>query len=306
MTYSPPFPEATRTAETREHYRALARRLLRQFERESGVEWRSDPLAACRWLANRRPTLARATWRSYKAAMIFYLSEGRGPIEAVEYLLPQTSEPCLRRTSRTSATKLKRLPDEELTKILDHLAKTRGKWDLALGLWLTLGRLTGLRPIEWRVAAIEGEWLVVINAKTTNGRSFGPIRRLRIDPLNEAELGALERFLALVRAHEWNALYRGCRDRLYTVCRTLWPRRRRHPTLYSARHQFSADAKSAGWNRVEVAAGMGHASDRTAGEHYGRKAAGRGEVKMTPDPIHLTEVTTEVPSVISLDWKGRS
>ena len=45
-------------------------------------------------------------------------------------------------------------------------------------------------------------------------------------------------------------------------------------TLYSARHQFAADAKAAGLSKAEIAALMGHRSIETAGEHYGRRSAG--------------------------------
>ena len=46
-------------------------------------------------------------------------------------------------------------------------------------------------------------------------------------------------------------------------------------TLYSARHQFAANAKAAGLSKIEIAALMGHASPETAGTHYGRRRSGR-------------------------------
>lgn len=50
-------------------------------------------------------------------------------------------------------------------------------------------------------------------------------------------------------------------------------------TLYTARHQFSANAKSSdGLTRTEIAALMGHASIYTAGEHYGKRRSGRGRL----------------------------
>ena len=63
--------------------------------------------------------------------------------------------------------------------------------------------------------------------------------------------------------------------RLSTAVSKLWPTRKMKPTLYSGRHQFAANLKAAGYSRAEIAALMGHATDETAGQQYGRKKAGR-------------------------------
>jgi hypothetical protein len=54
-------------------------------------------------------------------------------------------------------------------------------------------------------------------------------------------------------------------------------------TLYSARHQFIADAKASGLTLYEIAALVGHASIRTASEHYGKKKVGRRGRKIRND-----------------------
>jgi len=54
-------------------------------------------------------------------------------------------------------------------------------------------------------------------------------------------------------------------------------------TLYTARHPFSANAKSDGLTREEVAALMGHASIYTAGTHYGKRRSGHGGLGMHVD-----------------------
>ncbi|MCA8451381.1 hypothetical protein, partial [Burkholderia vietnamiensis] len=58
--------------------------------------------------------------------------------------------------------------------------------------------------------------------------------------------------------------------------------RKTYPTLYSARHQFAADAKSSGWTQAEVAALLGHASDDTAARHYARARSGQSAIRVAP------------------------
>ena len=68
---------------------------------------------------------------------------------------------------------------------------------------------------------------------------------------------------------------RWLRERCGSPCKT----RNGNVTLYTARHQFSANAKSSdGLTRTEIAALMGHASIYTAGEHYGKRRSGRGRL----------------------------
>ncbi|MCF7971359.1 MAG: hypothetical protein K9L22_09380 [Methylococcaceae bacterium] len=45
--------------------------------------------------------------------------------------------------------------------------------------------------------------------------------------------------------------------------------------LYSARHQFVANAKQGGLSLEVIAALMGHASTETATQHYGRRVSGK-------------------------------
>ena len=93
---------------------------------------------------------------------------------------------------------------------------------------------------------------------------------------------------------EYDYFYNGCAIALYKACRQCWPRRKRHITLYSTRHQFSANAKSSGFSRAEIAAMMGHAVDITATIHYGRKQAGNEKVGILP-------VEDEVSKIRSVD-----
>jgi hypothetical protein len=77
---------------------------------------------------------------------------------------------------------------------------------------------------------------------------------------------------------------------LSRIVRKRWPNRDSHITLYSLRHQFSANAKASGFTRLEIAAMMGHAVDDTAVVHYGRKRSGFDLVRISPDPADVARV----------------
>lgn len=187
------------------------------------------------------------------------------------------------------------------------------QWAVALQTFLKANRIAGLRPIEWAQASIrpaapgsEALVLVVRNAKTTNGRGNGESRTLLLDGLSDEEMAALHEMVQLVddvqtgrilgldvrpaalaksrktgqpvyRRITYPELHKLLRDYLRRLTREIWPptgRRRYWPTLYSLRHQVAADAKASGSSKAEVAAILGHASDATAGLHYGRKRSG--------------------------------
>ena len=65
------------------------------------------------------------------------------------------------------------------------------------------------------------------------------------------------------------------RDRLRKECRTLWPRRRQHPTLKSFRHQLGSNLKASGESDESLAYIMGHQSTVSISA-YGDRRSGAG------------------------------
>lgn len=194
---------------------------------------------------------------------------------------------------------MKKLPAEDLRKIHKQLVASRSRYAEPTGLLLEASLLTGLRPIEWSTCWIDESnpnvsVLMVRNAKNTNGRSHGLIRKLRLDGLTQNERRIVRSMVDIGQSHQsdWNAFYEQMRKTLKRITKALWPRRKQRPTLYSARHQFTANAKAAGLTRVEIAALMGHASIETAGNHYGRRTAGIGSsgFHIEPDTQDLQNV----------------
>lgn len=278
----------TKTAETVALYLKKSRGLAKRARVDLAL---SDdaPLDARQfvaWLADLRPTLSKPSWRLYKSAAICYLeqngAENEEALQAIDYLKEIDSEGCALNTNKTSSTKLKKFPWKDFQKITDYLRNHSGKWHRPLLDWIVSASLTGLRPQEWlaaKITVIAGEpALHVQNAKTTNGRAHGPSRTLLLGSLAREEVETLTRHIE--RAQRWSGMqqfdsfYDGCALTLNYVSRKLWPRRTKHVTLYSCRHQFTANAKASGFSTAEIAAMMGHAVDTTATRHYGKKAAG--------------------------------
>lgn len=238
------------------------------------------------WLEDERVLIYKKTWRLYKSAVICYLEKNSDGSEevlsAIDYLRLLGSEPCKSETDKTSSTKLKRFPWKDFQKITDHLRQTPGKWHLPLLDWIISASLTGLRPQEWvnsKVGLIGSEVaLFVKNAKHTNGRAHGDTRTLLLGALAKEEIEVIKRHIERVKTwnsmQQYDSLYEGCALTLNYVSRKLWPNRSKYVTLYSCRHQFTANAKASGFSTEEIAAMMGHAVDTTATKHYGKKTAG--------------------------------
>lgn len=283
-----------RTEETKEKYIARAEQLINRAVGELLLDSPEelDDRQFVIWLNEKKGTLSRSSWRQYKSSVVFYLEQKatEESIEALDYIKNITSEGALKESDKTSSLKLKKIPFEDWQRLDSHLKTSNRKWHSQLRDWLRASIITGLRPVEWKGAFLtehDGKVaLKVLNAKNTNGRAHGEYRTLLLEEMSDEDLLAIKSHLNNIRTfigmEEYDYFYHGCAIALYKTCRKLWPRRKKHITLYSTRHQFSANAKSSGFSKLEVAALMGHAVDITATMHYGRKAAGNESVSITP------------------------
>lgn len=203
----------------------------------------------------------------------------------------------------TSGQKAKNISKKDLSKLISELMISKSKWAEPTRIWLAAGYLAGLRPIEWSTATIKidgnEKWLIVKNAKHSNGRAFATERKLKITKLGEEEFAILENHVLRAneafKSNQWNDFYSGCRFFLLQTAKRLWPERATHPTLYTSRHMFAANAKAV-FGRTEVAALMGHSSDKTASLHYARKRWANGGMDIEPD-------SNDVITVASLNKK---
>lgn len=235
--------------------------------------------------------ITQESWRSYRSALIFtsemYLQTdaiNEDTFNRIKKTLSNTKGLNRKEVElRTSAKKQKHISLKDLRKIDTEISKSKSKWATALRLWLRAGVLTGLRPIEWKNAKIikdeNGMVLIVKNAKNTNDRANGETRTLHLNHLTKDEITVIDGQMKVVsqfnsNEEEWKSFYQACSDLLRQKNKKAFPNRKKHPTLYSARHQFSANAKASGCRPEEIAALMGHATDLTAQMTYGKKING--------------------------------
>ena len=124
-----------------------------------------------------------------------------------------------------------------------------------------------------------GNCLVVQNAKATNGRAHSEERTLMISDVRELHnIGAL---CLQLTSTDFEKKRRHVARAIRRHAKRLWPSAEKLPSLYSARHGFSAEAKAV-YSKEEVAALMGHASTNTAGRHYARRRIASGFFKVLP------------------------
>jgi hypothetical protein len=297
-----------RTVSTEQAYKKRTAALKQRCKRELALhpQEQLDSRHFVGWLVTQKTLWSRPTWRQYKAAVVYVLEVEKeknfDPIahEALEALLPVDVEGCVPATRKTSGSKLKKFPNKDYKKLMQALDDHPSPWSMDLKRWLTAGLLTGLRPREWGQAKMimrDGEpALLVTNAKATNQRAHGPTRTIMLGGLYDQEREIIkqhvERATQFAKVGQFqNRFYQGCAATLAKTARRIWRKREAgYVTLYSARHQFSADAKASGLLPEELAALMGHAVDTTATKHYGKKTAGIEMLRVRPDPKEVAKV----------------
>lgn len=302
------FHENTKEEETKEKYLLRAKQLIKKAKRELGIydDEDLDVRQLVVWLNEHKKNITPSCWRQYKSSVVYYLEvlddDPQACVEALEYLKDITSLGCVSYTEKTSSLKLKKISFDDWQKLDNYLKTKNNKWHEELVCWLRASIITGLRPVEWKNTQFFSHEnkpaLKVLNAKRTNGRSHGENRTLVLEDVSAEDIVIIKIHLNNVRTFsgmgEYEYFYRGCSIALYKACRKCWPRRKRHITLYSTRHQFSANAKSSGFSRAEIAAMMGHAVDITATIHYGKKESGNERTGVMP-------IEEEVFKVRSID-----
>jgi integrase len=204
---------------------------------------------------------------------------------------------------QTSSHKKKSFNPKEIKALEDFINQENKnyRWGKATLFWIKASILVGLRPIEWRNSTYlkKENILIVLNAKNTNGRAIGEFRNLSLNHLNDNQIETVCKHLDFAKRmsdnDKWEIYYQGCSNFIKYATRRIWPHKERLPSLYSGRHQFSANMKASGCRRNEVAALMGHSSDETAAEHYGKKIFGTRSKKPEVNVNDLSKVRVVEP-----------
>lgn len=285
------------TESTKESYRKNSVMLLAQYSCSS--EKTFEPLEFCNWLAATKFPLAAATWRMYRASVLFYIEEHflSAHSQCSEYLSKFSSH---NKPKCTIRGKRKGYSEAEFSELLEyirrgmHNPRTRGNgkaWWTNLYYTLRAGDLSGLRPSEWlnaRIEIIDGKHnLVVSNAKTTHDRAHGETRTINISELSLEDISIIQSKIEATKDAIASGLCKDIDDyqsntRRYLLLanNAVFPNADKTIAAYSTRHQVVTEYKSTPGNTAEgLAAILGHRSTETAGKHYGRKRSGKGKLK---------------------------
>ncbi|MCE0507340.1 hypothetical protein LR948_18430 [Roseivivax sp. GX 12232] len=308
---------------TSSQYLDRGRMLITRYKREQGIPQDYDDFSATEfvaWLLSRKPDLKSSTWRVYRQAAYHTLMGKPDPDidDALDILdndivegddRAGRSQPKSDRTAiRTSSLKEKKFPKKDFDTVMAYLKyRSRSKMAPILMDWLTSTLATGLRPVEWRATAFQSYlhpdtgqeyvWLYVLNAKATNARGNGVVRTLDLSGLPSEITAAIKRMSD--RGLEWhetgdfNTVKSQVGQLLYHVGEALFPRRKKHFSLYSSRHQFIANMKTL-LSPSEVSALSGHVVTKTAREAYGRAHSAWEPEDIWPNPIPLAEEVATV------------
>ncbi len=263
-----PATAQTRTTGTELDYLRRAAHLLDRIAKMRETDARNlTAQDAADWLYENRSIWTAATFRQYRSALAFHFSGLSDDAERIVRSTTHAPRECVRpKRGQTSSRKKKCISLKHVMKLATALREHGGHWGSLAADVFEATVETGLRPVEWNSARLDGRVLVVQNAKATNGRGTGPERRLPLKPATTTKvISLLTRLAALPESEPWQ---RHVRVAIYQTRKELWENR--PYALYTARHQFSANMKAHHTQR-EVADLMGHRVTRTAAKHYGKR-----------------------------------
>lgn len=211
----------------------------------------------------------------------------------------QTQERRARESGKISKRRtLKGLPSDWRDQVQTQLANS--KYEAAA----VILHLTGCRPAELAkgvsVTAHNNEVNVFIRgSKQSEINKSGQSTRMIVFPADSDEARALTPLMQGTRGvvkidnpNSFQKIYKAA------AIRALG-RKGKRLTPYSARHQFSADLKKNGYNKVQIAAAMGHQSTRSQGQYgtaqqgggggSGMKAAARQQIRTPSRSINMSQ-----------------
>jgi hypothetical protein len=307
----------TRSPETEQDYRERTWRIAETENKDAGRKLAPVELVT----AVMKRDLQPSSIRQVRAAMTFTMTEAAklqpenaaSLNAAIALLSSWVSQKDAEGEPRTSQRKQKSGVEADLSRICHVVLATASEYAKPLVAALNSGALTGARFVEWPTArfgpsTVPGyAWeLIVVNGKSSNGRSHGETRTLRWESLRPHLVSQMTFWIGVAKAAFARGRYKTLRDTLESLMRRetkkLFPRRTKHPMLSSVRHAAAARFKAAYVatatteeeklrGRAMVAALLGHASDATASRHYARASGGKSRFPVPiPDPAEVARI----------------
>lgn len=204
--------------------------------------------------------------------------QARGNCEAakaIQMLVNPVTAPGSELPRKPKPKEVRTVSDDDFWALILHL---RAHDFLDEALCVALAYFLGVRPCEMRTITIMGDHVEIIGGKKSESLDRGEDRTLVIENP--------EVLKAITEAAQWmNDCPRtnsAIRDRLRKECRTLWPRRKRHPTLKSFRHQLGSNLKASGESDESLAYIMGHQSTDSISVYGDRRSGADRAVYIKP------------------------
>jgi hypothetical protein len=188
--------------------------------------------------------------------------------QAVRALINPVTAPGSELPRKPKQKGVRSVSDDDFWQLVVHL-RSHDFHDEAL--CVVLAYYLGVRPCEMRTITVTGDQVDIIGGKKAEKLERGADRTLVIEHP--------EMLKAITEAAKWMSncprTNSAIRDRLRKECRTLWPRRKQHPTLKSFRHQLGSNLKASGESDESLAYIMGHQSTDSINV-YGDRRSGAG------------------------------
>lgn len=188
--------------------------------------------------------------------------------QAVQELINPVTAPGSDLPRKPKPKGVRTVSDDDFWALILHL---RGHDFYDEALCVVLAYYLGVRPCEMRTVTVKDDQVEIIGGKKSDPLERGADRTLVIEHP--------EMLKAITEAAQWMSncprTNSAIRDRLRKECRTLWPRRKQHPTLKSFRHQLGSNLKASGESDESLAYIMGHQSTVSISV-YGDRRSGAG------------------------------
>lgn len=329
------FANGERSAETTAAYKGEASRLVTQFlseplRDEAPILYESPLLGTARWFLDTHERWSGSTIRLFAAALHQEVAE---LVLAGEFVDHPGEQSLLWRLKRKrprpaltvrKSKKGKQVAHQTKTAAKNKRRKRRKSIDLielrtlieffrlkadSFALWI-VGYILVASRLGWRPGEIVSltREVTVLRAKAekrSNGRGLSDTCEIDISAYvergrlfkNQNLLSQLDKWIADGR--KWAAYYGGhaelqdnINSRLATACKKIGIER---VCTYTFRHFAISCMKASGFSRAEIAVIVNHATDRTAGEYYGKRRFGRKRTKKTLglDPPRLLLVRNQ-------------
>jgi integrase len=273
------------TKKTKRDYENLAKNF---YKKRLGDEPPS-PKRICDALAGCAEQYRPAYWRRLRNALEFDQRQ-KGYSKAADRIAstrnPMTTivggqgiiDPTLRGETAPKQKRAKGINSDDLARLkqaaYDYLDRDGG--DVLSALYIA--EHLGVRPAEMLSLRIDSDngLVHVTGVKRSEEGNRGADRTLRLlggSAAAEVLSGALE----TLRASEQKrpGVIHRVQTRLDRITKSLWPRRKGRPTLYSLRHRIGSQLKASGADRRAIAYIMGHQATQSAEVYGDRRSAKR-------------------------------